>query len=128
MLIRWIREKGADVPVIVHDEHGRARPSGFGRVRLDQEPFAIADPAVGRGFQEEVDLRAPPEFAFDAERSARLLGDSVDLGEAEAGSLAERLRREERLGRSGEHLGRHALAGVGDRHADIVPVLDLRLT
>ena len=58
--------------------------------------------------------------ALDAERAAGLAGDAVDLGEAEAGALAERLGREERLGRARGDLGAHAEAGVGDRDADIV--------
>ena len=45
---------------------------------------------------------------------ARLPGEAVDLAEAEARALPDRLGGEERLERLCQHVGRHAGAAVGD--------------
>jgi hypothetical protein len=66
-------------------------------------------PGAPRGRQQDVDRRALARPRCRSAGPAGLLGDAVDLGEAEAGALAERLGREERLGGAGEHVGRHAL-------------------
>jgi hypothetical protein len=46
-------------------------------------------------------------------------GDAIDLREAKSGALPDSFGREERLHRTGEHFGRHATAGIGDRDYDI---------
>ena len=48
--------------------------------------------------QEQPDDRPLAFAAVDPHRPAGLQGDAVDLGEAEAGALADRLGGEERLG------------------------------
>ncbi|CAN5420767.1 hypothetical protein BH09PSE6_BH09PSE6_14380 [soil metagenome] len=53
--------------------------------------------------------------------SARLLDEAVELRQAEAGALADRLGREERFERLGQHVGRHAGAAVGDRQQHVLP-------
>ena len=60
------------------------------------------------------------ELAVDSGVAARLLGEAVHHREAEPGSLACGLGREEGLERKLHHLGRHAVAGVADGEHDVL--------
>ena len=51
--------------------------------------------------------------------SPGLPDEAIDLRKAESGARAGRLGGEERLENPSEHLGSHALAGVGDGDHDI---------
>src|SRR5580704_19524088 len=53
-------------------------------------------------------------FAFDLDPAVMLLDDAVDRGEAEAGALADRFRREERLENVRLHQGINPAASVLD--------------
>ena len=59
-----------------------------------------------------------PELAGDRHRAARLMGEAMDLRQAEAGALADRLGGEERIEHACDDVGRNADAGVlhGDRN------------
>jgi hypothetical protein len=63
--------------------------------------------------------RAASGGALDTHIAAGLPGDAIDLREAKSGALPDSFGREERLHRTGEHFGRHATAGIGDRDYDI---------
>ena len=58
--------------------------------------------------------RAAADLALDADLAARLVGETEDLAEAEAGPLADRLGGEEGLEGALAHVRRHSAAGVGD--------------
>ncbi len=61
-----------------------------------------------------------PEFGIHVDEAAGLLDDAVDGREAEPGSLADFLGREERLEDLVDDLGRYAGAGIGDIDAHVV--------
>ena len=65
---------------------------------------AVADRLAGDARQQQSTIVPSPSRLSIRSVPPRLPGDAVDLGEAEAGALAERLGREERLGRAGERL------------------------
>ena len=120
--VRKVRTSGSSSTTMIRAETvglGRLGPSrrhGFGlsfrRGRLDMG-------------QQHANDRALAFPALDPNGAAGLTGDAVDLGEAEAGALAERLGREKGFGCARGDLGGHAGAGVGDRDADIVAGRDI---
>jgi hypothetical protein len=57
-------------------------------------------------------------LALDVDLAARLLGEAVDLAEAQARALVDRLGGEERFEDLHQRLGRHAGAVVGDVDGD----------
>ena len=63
--------------------------------------------------------RALADLTFDPDLAARLVGETENLAEAEAGALADLLGREEGLERALLDLGGHAAAGVGHLDAQI---------
>ena len=65
--------------------------------------------------------------AVDPDMAARLLGEAVDHRQPEAGALADRLGREERLEDLRERVRRHADAGVADADDGVVAGVDLLL-
>ena len=60
------------------------------------------------------------DLGIDPHLAAGLPGEAVDHRQAEAGALADRLGREERIERLRDHIRRHAGAGVGDAERDIL--------
>ncbi len=106
-----VGEEVADVGIVV--DHDDARAAAARDLRLAPS-HRLAGRPVGKS-------RRPRHAAAAGGRSCprprgsrsgasppRLAGDAVDLGEAEAGALAERLGREERLGGARGDLGAHA--------------------
>ena len=76
--------------------------------------------AIERARQEDLERRAAAVLAVDPDVAAVLLDDAVAGGEAEAGALARRLGREERLEQVARHLLGHAHAGVADREHHVL--------
>ena len=77
-------------------------------------------PPGGRGGQLEVEDRAAGGRAAIADAAAERVDDAVADRQAEAGALADRLGREERLEQLGLVVGRNARAGVLDLEDDAV--------
>src|SRR5262249_12619207 len=69
--------------------------------------------------QEQAHGRTNPFAAIDADATARLLDEAIDLAEAETGSLADRLSREKGLEDAFASGRRHTNAGVADRQFDM---------
>ena len=65
--------------------------------------------------------RALPDLRIDAHLPARLAREAVDHRQAKARALAHRLGGVEGVEGARLHLGRHAGAGVGDAHGQILP-------
>ena len=112
-----VRERPV-VEVVLDDEHAGAVPlRQRGRLtrmrRLDRGP--------GRPRQVDRERGAASGLASDHDLAPRLLGEAEDLAQAEAGSLANALGREERLEDPVEHIHVDAGARVGDGHGDVVP-------
>src|SRR5690348_7178708 len=86
---------------------------------------------LGRGTvgfaEEELHGGALTRSALDPCGAPRLARHAVDHREAKAGSLADFLRREERLEGSLDDLGRHPDARVADAELDIFAVLKIRV-
>ena len=70
--------------------------------------------------QQDRDRGSLAEFAFDLDRSAGLVREAMDLRQAEAGALADRLGREERIEDLAQDVGSDAGAGIRDADGDIV--------
>ena len=66
--------------------------------------------------QKDRDGGAAPLPARDRHRAAGLLGEAIDLAQAQTGALADVLGGEERLEHPRQNVGRNAVAGI--RHAD----------
>ena len=64
--------------------------------------------------QIKLDGRAVPDLAIDAKMAAGLLGEAINHRESQAGTLADRLGREERIDRLRHNFGRHARTRVGN--------------
>src|SRR6266446_6838046 len=69
----------------------------------------------------ELDARAMSRLAVDLDVSAALPDEAVDHAEAEPGSLAFRLRGEERVEGAGDDIRRHARPRIAKRDEDILP-------
>ena len=65
------------------------------------------------------------DLAFDADLAARLVSEAENLGKPQAGALADRFGREERLECVIEHLRRHSAAGVGDADLHVIARADV---
>src|SRR5260370_28681416 len=76
----------------------------------------------------ELDARAMSRLAVDLDVSAALPDEAVDHAEAEPGSLAFRLRGEERAEGAGDDIRRHARPRIAKRDEDILPGAHLALT
>src|SRR5207245_304634 len=63
------------------------------------------------------------ELALDLDRSSGLVGEAMNLRQAEPGTFADRLGREERIEDLAQDVGRDAGAGIFDAHGDKVAAL-----
>ena len=70
--------------------------------------------------QIKLDGRALSHLAVDAEMTTALLGEAVDHGKSQAGSLSDRLGGEEWIDRFGHHVRRHPGSRVRNADDDVV--------
>ena len=114
------RARGPRTVGVVLDDAAPSRPP---------RPAAAASPGSARRRSSRVPrwrgrnslhARAPAEFRVDLDVAVRLLDEAVDHRQPEARALADRLGGEERIEGAGDHVGRHAGAGVGDGEHDIL--------
>ena len=101
----------ADGIVVFDEEHGLRSPQrrfgAFDRRRDGRRRHAHRR-------QRDRERRALARLALGPDVTRALPDDAVDGGEAEAGALADLLRREERLEEVRPHVRRHAVAGIAD--------------
>src|SRR5688572_29578685 len=96
--------------------------SGTGQSLSDGPALASSQQVRRRWRRRQVDGhgRALVKRALDRDEAATVTHDPIDEGQAEARTLADLLRGEERLEQVRLDLGRHADAIVADAHAHVV--------
>src|SRR5262249_36604852 len=107
----------ADVGIVLDDEDRRvaarrARAVFRHRLLSGQRTVLAGDAEAHR--------RAATEFTFDLRRAARLLGETVDLAQAQSGAFADLFGRVEGLKGARHDSLAHAASGIADRDDDIV--------
>ena len=105
-----------DFRIVFDQQHGAGvflRGHGGGRLLRQRRRFPGPR-------QEQRHDGAAPRRAGDGRRAAGLMGEAVDLAQAQAGALADVLGGEERLEHPRQHVGRNARTGVGDADGDEV--------
>ena len=108
----------ADPVIVLDHQHGEVLGRREAHGGLGAGLFLSGQ--LGRARQIELHRRALALFGIQVEVPARLLEETIDLAEAEAGALADILGGEEGIERTRLHLGRHADPGIADRDTDII--------
>ena len=102
---------------VVDDQNGTVAAHGEDPVRSGYPAYELLTASAGRsaahGRKRQDEPRALPDRAVAVDRAVVLAHDAVGDRQAEAGALADRLGREERIVDAGEVLARNPGAGVG---------------
>ncbi|GJD69837.1 hypothetical protein MMMDOFMJ_2775 [Methylobacterium gnaphalii] len=122
-ILQDLRDEHPHRRLVVHDEHGLALLGARG-VREGRNRLALIRRAVVPG-QVEAHRGAVAKLRIDPDLPAGLAHEAVDHRQPEPRALADRLRREERLEGLGDHVRRHAGAGIGDAEREVLAGLQV---
>ena len=112
-ILQDLRGEAADLDVVLDHEDAQAR--ALDAALVDRALIGL----LGRPFdlrQVQGEGRAFPGPARDVDVAPGLLREAEDLGEPEAGALADVLGGEERLEDPRQHVGCDPETGIGERH------------
>ena len=114
--------KGADINVVLDNQHPASLAHRRRLVFTSHQLLSYFGRAFRLG-EKEGKSCAPANLAFDRDLAPRLLGEAVDLGQTEAGALADFLRCIKRLEDLGLLVSRDACPRIADRDSDVAPRL-----